>query len=120
MRLYGGQFNLDDRRLVGFTRDISVLTNEQYLAMPRPTRIGDFPGDLSRYPGLEYSGLYEDGWVSRDAYFKLGPSHPGQVLRFKGFIPATPQFRDPGRGRHRLDQRSAHGDREPEERASSP
>jgi hypothetical protein len=96
MRLFGMKYNLDDRRLVGFTRDISVLTNEQYLALARPTRIGDFPWDLSRYPGLEYSGLYEDGWVASDAYFKLGASHPGQVLRFRGYIPSTPVFRTKG------------------------
>ncbi len=96
MRLYGVKFNLDDRRLVGFTRDISVLTNEQYLAMPRPTRIGEFPEDLGRYPGLEYSGLFEDGWVADDAYFKMGPSRPGQVLVFKGYVPNIDSFREQG------------------------
>ncbi|HEX3730702.1 MAG TPA: hypothetical protein VHV47_12905, partial [Opitutaceae bacterium] len=96
MRLWGLQYNLDDRHLVGFTRDISILTDEEYLALPRPTRIGDFPGDLFRYPGLEYSGLYEDGWVASDAYFKLGASHPGQVLRLRGLIPDIPSFRTRG------------------------
>ncbi len=96
MRLYGEKFFLDDRRLVGFTRDISVITDEQYRAMPRPTKIGKFPDDLARYPGLEYSGLFEDGWIAEDAYFKMGPSHPGQVLYFKGFIPDTPKFRQQG------------------------
>jgi hypothetical protein len=96
MRLYGLKYNLDDRRLVGFTRDISVITDEQYQAMERPTRISEFPRDLYRYPGFEYSGLYEDGWVSHDAYLKLGASHPGQVLYFKGFIPETDTFRRQG------------------------
>ncbi len=96
MRAYGVKFNLDDRRLVGFTRDISVITNEQYLAMPRPTRIAEFPEDLARYPGLEYSGLFEDGWVADDAYFKMGSSRPGQVLVFRGYIPDIEQFREHG------------------------
>ena len=96
MRLWGVKFNLDDRRLVGFMRDASVITEEQYLALPRPSKIGDFPNDLSRYPGLEYSGLFEDGWVAEDAFFKLGPSHAGQILTFKGFIPDTPKFRQQG------------------------
>lgn len=96
MRLWGQKYNLDDRRLVGFTRDISVLTDAEYKALPRPTRIGNFPWDLSRYPGLEYSGIYEDGWVSTDAYFKLGASHPGQVLRFRGYVPDVPVFRTRG------------------------
>ena len=96
MRLWGVKFNLDDRRLVGFMRDASVITEEQYLALPRPSKIGDFPNDLSRYPGLEYSGLFEDGWVAEDAFFKLGPSHAGQILTFNGFIPDTPKFRQQG------------------------
>jgi len=96
MRLYGVRYNLDDRRLDGFVRDISVMTNEQYLAMSRPTKIGSFPWDLYQYPGLEYSGIYEDGWVAEDAYFKMGPSHPGQVVQFKGFIPSSPRFRAAG------------------------
>jgi hypothetical protein len=96
MRWYGQKFALDDRRLVGFTRDMSVLTDEQYQALPRPTKIGNFPWDLLKYPGLEYSGLYEDGWVGEDAFFHLGASKSGQVLYFKGFIPDIPRFRTTG------------------------
>ena len=96
MRLWGVKFNLDDRRLVGFMRDASVITEEQYLALPRPTKINQFPEDLSRYPGLEYSGLFEDGWVAEDAFFKLGPSRAGQILTFKGVVPNTEKFRTKG------------------------
>jgi hypothetical protein len=96
MRLYGLKFNLDDRRLVGFTRDISVITDEEYRALPKPTRIGNFPDDLARYPGLEYSGLFEDGWMAEDAFFRLGASHAGQVFNFKGYVPDTPKFRTAG------------------------
>jgi hypothetical protein len=96
MRAYGVEYALDDRRLVGFTRDISVITDEQYRSMPRPTKISRFPWDLLEYKGLEYSGIYEDGWTSRDAYFRMGASHTGQVLSFKGFIPDIPRFREQG------------------------
>ena len=96
MRWYGIDFALDDRRLIGFTRDISVITDEQYRAMPRPTKISRFPRDLLEYKGLEYSGIYEDGWTGRDAYFKLGASHAGQVLYFKGYIPDVPRFEKDG------------------------
>jgi hypothetical protein len=96
MRLYGLKFNLDDRRLVGFTRDISVITDEEYRALVKPTRISEFPADLARYPGLEYSGMFEDGWMAEDAFFRLGPSHPGQVFNFKGYVPDTPKFRRDG------------------------
>jgi hypothetical protein len=92
MRLYGNGVNLDYRRMVGYTRDVSVLTEEQYLALPRPTKISQFPQDLFHYSGLEYSGLSEDGWIAGDAYCKLGPSHPGQLLSFRGLIPAAPKF----------------------------
>jgi hypothetical protein len=96
MRWYGVNYALDDRRLVGFTRDISVLTDEQYRAVPRPTKISRFPEDLLNNKGLEYSGVYEDGWTGRDAFFKLGASHTGQVLYFKGYIPDIPRFEKEG------------------------
>ncbi len=96
MRWYGVKFALDDRRLVGFTRDISVITDDEYRALPRPTKISVFPDDLLNYKGLEYSGLYEDGWIGRDAYVKLGASHTGQVLTFKGYIPDIPRFKKEG------------------------
>jgi len=92
MRWYGVNYALDDRRLVGFTRDISVITDEQYRAMARPHKISKFPDDLLNNKGLEYSGIYEDGWIGRDAFFKLGASHTGQVLYFKGYIPEIPRF----------------------------
>ena len=96
MRWYGVKFALDDRRLIGFTRDISVLTDDQYRSMPRPSKISKFPEDLLMNKGLEYSGIYEDGWTGRDAYFKLAGSHTGQVLYFRGYIPDIPRFQTAG------------------------
>ncbi len=96
MRLYGVGISLDDRRLVGFTRDISLLTEEQYRALPRPEKISQFPQDLMKYPGLEYSGIFEDGWTAQDSYFKLGPSRPGQQVNLKGYVPDIARFRAGG------------------------
>jgi hypothetical protein len=96
MRWYGLEFALDDRRLIGFTRDISVITDEQYRDLPRPSKISSFPWDLLNYKGLEYSGVYEDGWTAEDAYFKLAGSHAGQVLYFRGYIPEIPRFEREG------------------------
>ena len=97
MRLYGLIYNLDDRRLVGFTRDMSVISEDDYRSRPRPTKLSEFPRDLYLTDRLlEYSGLYEDGWICRDALVKLAGSHPGQVLYFKGFIPNTEKFRTQG------------------------
>ncbi len=96
MRWYGIEFALDDRRLIGFTRDISVINDEQYRDLQRPTKISSFPNDLLNYKGLEYSGMYEDGWTAQDAYFKLAGSHAGQVLYFRGFIPDIPRFEKDG------------------------
>lgn len=96
MRLYGENLNLDDRRLVGFTRDISVITEEQYRALPRPARIKQFPQDLHREKGLEYSGMYEDGWIALDSRFVLGESKAGDVLVFKGMIPDAEKFKQKG------------------------
>ncbi|HMD60910.1 MAG TPA: hypothetical protein VKG78_05745, partial [Opitutaceae bacterium] len=55
-----------------------------------------FPRDLLENKGLEYSGIYEDGWTGRDAYFRLGASHTGQVLYFKGYIPDIPRYEKQG------------------------
>lgn len=96
MQLWGEKFNLDDRRLVGFTRDVSLISEEEYQKLVRPSKISEFPQDLSRYPGLEYSGMFEDGWVGPDSFFKLAASHPGQVVYFKGYVPDTPNYRERG------------------------
>ena len=83
MRWYGVQFALDDRRLIGFTRDISVVTDEEYRAMQRPTKISRFPEDLLQYKGLEYSGLYEDGWTGTGRLFQARSlaRRPGALLQ---------------------------------------
>ncbi len=96
MRLYGLKFNLDDRRLIGFTRDISIITEEQYSHLKRPTRIARLPDALYENPGLEYSGIFEDGWLGDRAYVCLGAATKSDLVTFKGEIPDVPEFRTHG------------------------
>jgi hypothetical protein len=96
MRLYGLKFALDDRRLVGFTRDISVLTDEQYRALARPTKISRFPDDLLNYKGLEYSGHLR-GRLDRPRRLLQArrlPHGPGALLQ--GLHPRHPRFQKDG------------------------
>ncbi|MSU70586.1 MAG: hypothetical protein EXS39_07420 [Opitutaceae bacterium] len=96
MRLYGLKYNLDDRRLIGFIRDISMITEEQYRNLKRPSRITRLPDDLYETPGLEYSGIFEDGWLGDRAYLCLGAAQKGDVVTFKGEVPDTAEFRQHG------------------------
>jgi hypothetical protein len=93
MKLYGQAYNLDDRRLVGFTRDISVVTEDEYRRMKRPTRIAKLPDDLYANPGFEYSGIFEDGWLANRAYMCLGAAKKGDVFTFRGEVPDLSEFR---------------------------
>ncbi|MEN9661732.1 MAG: hypothetical protein RL324_681 [Verrucomicrobiota bacterium] len=96
MRMYGLKYNLDDRKLVGFTRDISLITDDQYRRLKRPTAITKLPDDLYANPGLEYSGLFEDGWIGERAFVNLAGSRQGDVVTFKGVIPDLPDYRENG------------------------
>ncbi len=86
MRLYNVDFPVDSRRSVGFSRNISAISEPEYEALPRPTHINSFPGELLD-PNLEYSGIYEDGWISDQSFVKLGPSRKGETLALSGVVP---------------------------------
>ncbi len=88
MRLYNSDLSPDSREIVAFVRDISVVADSEYLNVRRPSKLGRFPADLVENPGAEYSGIYEDGWMSEDAYCVLGESHQGDMLVFSGEVPA--------------------------------
>jgi hypothetical protein len=87
MRLYNGAFPFDSRRLVGFGRDISAISEEEYKNLVRPRRIASFPAALLSDLGLEYSGIYEDGWVSQKSFVKLGASGKGESVIVEGMVP---------------------------------
>jgi hypothetical protein len=88
MRLYNREWAADDRRLIGFARDISAVSEDEYSRLTRPTRITSFPDGLLGAGAPEYSGVYEDGWISDESFVKLGASGPGNKVTIKGMIPA--------------------------------
>ncbi|HEY9641308.1 MAG TPA: hypothetical protein V6C57_12545 [Coleofasciculaceae cyanobacterium] len=87
MNLYGKDIPTDRRKLVGFGRDISLVSEEEYAGLNPPNYIKSFPTDLA-HPDLEYSGVYEDGWVSEAAFFGLKQPNPALPLRLQGTVPA--------------------------------
>jgi hypothetical protein len=84
--LYGSQLLLDRRQLVAFARDVSLVSDEEYRDLKPPEHVRDFPADLAN-PALEYSGVYEDGWVSEAAFFALAQPPGAARMRIEGMIP---------------------------------
>ena len=83
MALYGRDVLLDSRYVVGFARDISLVNAADCEAVAPPRALARFPGDLGD-PALEYSGIFEDGWVSGHAYVQLARPPGGGTLRLRG------------------------------------
>lgn len=85
MRLYGTDLALDSRLLVAFGRNISLISEIEYLRRAVPSSVA-LPGGLAD-TSLEYSGVYEDGWTSERAVFRLAPGIGQQRLQIKGMVP---------------------------------
>lgn len=85
--LYNSQLGLDPRSLVGFARNISLLTKQKVAELVAPPSIDDFPRGLFA-PGLLFTGLYEDGWIAEVAKLRLGVPGESRELRIKGSLPA--------------------------------
>jgi hypothetical protein len=62
-----------------------VLNIRQQEMMPLGS-LHSFPSDL-KSPYIEFYGIYDDGWVSKESSFVLLPTPDEQLLRVKGFIP---------------------------------
>ncbi len=88
--LYNRFVPLDYRRLLGWARDISAISAEEYGKLSRPARLSTFPQDIATASTLEFSGIYEDGWLSPQSRFVLGRMEAEGILRLRGFIPAIP------------------------------
>ena len=91
MSLYGRSIPADQRRITAFGRDISLISEERYLAIQAPAHIKGFPADLSN-KNLEYSGIYEDGWISEKSFFVLTPT---ETSKFISVIGSVPKIDDP-------------------------
>ncbi len=87
MTLFGNYVKMDSRKVVGFSRGISYLAPEEYAQIKRPDFVRSIPAAL-KDPGLEYSGIFEDGWISEAAYVVLQvPSNSSKTsLRLRGLI----------------------------------
>ncbi|MCX6952346.1 MAG: hypothetical protein NTV51_09300 [Verrucomicrobia bacterium] len=88
--LYNTSIPLDSRLLVCYGRDISALSPAEFAALPRPTLLSKFPADLVFARGLEFSGIYEDGWLSPHSEFVLGQAPAGALVRLRGYVPEIP------------------------------
>jgi hypothetical protein len=86
MSLYGRQVPRDQRQLTAFGRDISLISEDQYQHLNPPGALRNFPDDLAN-PGLQYSGVYEDGWVSERSFFVLASTADAQPLLIEGMVP---------------------------------
>src|SRR5262249_10368025 len=67
-KAWGTNLQADRRQLTAFGRDVSVVTEEEYASLRTAPLVRQFPDDL-RLPNLEFSGIYEDGWVAEAAWF---------------------------------------------------
>ncbi|MDB6166355.1 MAG: hypothetical protein JWQ83_1495 [Lacunisphaera sp.] len=90
---YHSEVTLDPRYLVAFGRDISCISREKYDRMNRLRTLESFPADLLNNPGVEFSGWFEDGWISRQSYVVLAPSAPGDRLHLRGLVPGLASLR---------------------------
>jgi hypothetical protein len=91
MRLYGRDLLNDYRRLVGFGRDISAISEEDYQALHPPHQLKDFPAGLSNRD-LEYSGIYEDGWIGESSFAVLDQPQNCWELAVSFTVPSVSGF----------------------------
>jgi hypothetical protein len=68
--LYGRSVPTDPRFLTSYLRDVSLVSSAEYAHMHPPAAVSSFPSDLAN-DKLEYSGIYEDGWVAERSYVRL-------------------------------------------------
>ena len=88
--MYNRNLALDTRLGLGYCRDISVISEERYAQLPRKRELRSFPADLTGPEAVEYSGLYEDGWVSNHAFAVLGPVKAGDRVVVTAMLPQIP------------------------------
>lgn len=86
MLLYGRDVSENYHWITSFCRDISLLTEEQYQAIRPPLSLQKFPMDLND-KNVEYSGMYEDGWISERAFFILRSEEKSRHLEVRGLVP---------------------------------
>ena len=88
--LWGKSVAVDVRYLTSYVRDISLITSDAYSRLRAPRAIRNFPADLGN-PDLEYSGIYEDGWVAGDSYAMLAGGRAGDLVVRASALPQKDQ-----------------------------
>jgi hypothetical protein len=83
--LYGTSIPVDPRILTSHVRNISLLSETEYARLTAPRALSRFPGDLEN-ESLEYSGIYEDGWLGEEAYAVLARG-PAADLILRAAVP---------------------------------
>jgi hypothetical protein len=77
--LWGKSVPLDPRFLTSYVRDVSIVSSAEYNRLRAPRAIRSVPGGLANL-GLEYSGIYEDGWIARESYAQLSAGGPDRLV----------------------------------------
>jgi hypothetical protein len=85
MKLYGTKVPIDYRRIVAFARQIHLIDADASDSPAIPSKVDKFPSDLAN-KNLEFSGIYEDGWVGDEGFIVLSSDKPGKAL-FRGLFP---------------------------------
>jgi hypothetical protein len=86
-RIFGRSVVLDPRFLTSYVRNVSVVSDAEYGHLRRPSTLQEFPSGLAN-PNLEYSGIYEDGWVGENSYVVLAGGRAAS-LRLRAEVPAA-------------------------------
>lgn len=84
--LYGANVKLDTRKINAYVRNITLISDAQYEHLKSPSNLSKFPADLAN-PNLEYSGIYEDGWVAEKSYMLLQQPVGTDILAIIGKVP---------------------------------
>jgi hypothetical protein len=83
--MYGTKVPIDPRQIAAFARQIRLIDADGQASAVLPTEIHDFPADLAN-ENLEFSGIYEDGWLGDEGFVVLSSNRPGNVV-FRGMFP---------------------------------
>jgi hypothetical protein len=86
MSCFGADVPRDRRFLIGFVRDISLVSEEEYSGLRPPQKLERFPEDLL-HRDLEYSGLFEDGYLGETAFCALARPEQPATVAVRGEVP---------------------------------
>jgi hypothetical protein len=89
--LYGRSVATIPNFVTAYVRDISLISRQRYSQLSPPSALSSFPASLEN-PALEYSGMYEDGWMGETSYVRLAGGAKAQLV-VQGEVPA-------GAGKH--------------------